>query len=89
MTNEIERARDAGAAVASASADAGANARIEALEVKLAYVESALQELSDALYRQQQLIEAMEGRYQRLLDRVESAERGTDPPAGFEVPPHY
>jgi SlyX protein len=59
------------------------------LEFKVAYLERSLQELSDVVYRQQQLLEAMERRYQRLLDRVESAERGSDAPGGFEVPPHY
>lgn len=63
--------------------------RVEALEFKVAYLERSLQELSDVVYRQQQLLEAMDGRYQRLLDRVESAERGAEAPGGFEVPPHY
>jgi uncharacterized coiled-coil protein SlyX len=63
--------------------------RIEALEFKVAYLERSLQELGDVVYRQQQLLEASEARYQRLLDRVESAERSAEPASGFEIPPHY
>lgn len=63
--------------------------RLEALEFKVAYLERTLQELGDVLYRQQQLLEAADARYQRLLDRLESGERGTDGPGGFEIPPHY
>lgn len=63
--------------------------RIEALEFKVAYLERSLQELGDVVYRQQQLLEASEARYQRLLDRVEAAERGAEAPGGFEIPPHY
>ncbi len=69
--------------------DAEAQARLVTLEEKIAYLEGALQELGDVLYRQQQLIEAMDARYQRLLDRVESGERGAETPGGFEIPPHY
>lgn len=71
------------------AAAATAAERIEALEFKVAYLERSLQELSDVVYRQQQLLEASEARYQRLLDRVESAERGAETPGGFEIPPHY
>lgn len=63
--------------------------RLEALEFKVAYLERALQELGDVVYRQQQLLEASEARYQRLVDRVESAERSAETPGGFEIPPHY
>jgi uncharacterized coiled-coil protein SlyX len=66
-----------------------ADARIETLEIKVAHLERALQELSDALYRQQQRIDVHEGRYQQLLDRVEAAGQQAAPDAKFEVPPHY
>ena len=65
------------------------DARIETLEIKVAHLERALQELSDVLYRQQQRLDADEARYQRLIERVEAS----DPPSGseakFEIPPHY
>lgn len=63
--------------------------RLEALEFKVAHLERALQELGDVLYRQQQLLETADARYQRLLDRVEAGERSADTPGGFEIPPHY
>lgn len=69
------------------SADAGA--RLETLEFKVAHLERALQELSDVVYRQQQLLAAADTRYQRLLERVEAGERGVETAGGFEVPPHY
>lgn len=71
------------------SAPIDAAASLEALEFKVAFLERALQELSDVVYRQQQLLEAADARYQRLLERVESSERGPDTPGGFEIPPHY
>ncbi|MCZ8130709.1 MAG: SlyX family protein [Steroidobacteraceae bacterium] len=65
------------------------DSRLETLEFRLTHLERAVQELSDVLYRQQQLLDAMSARHERLLERVEAAERkGEDPPA-FEIPPHY
>lgn len=65
------------------------DARVETLEIKVAHLERALQELSDALYRQQQRLDAHEARYRHLIERVAAGE----PPGGsepkFEVPPHY
>ena len=65
------------------------DARIEMLEIKVAHLERALQDLSDVLYRQQQRLDAHEARYQRLIERVEGADQpaGTEPK--FEIPPHY
>jgi uncharacterized coiled-coil protein SlyX len=63
--------------------------RIETLEIKVAHLERALQELSDVLYRQQQRLDAQDARHQRLMDRVESADQPAGPDAKFEVPPHY
>jgi uncharacterized coiled-coil protein SlyX len=65
------------------------DARIETLEIKLAHLERALQDLSDVLYRQQQRIDAGEARYQRLLDRLEDASQPSASDAKFEIPPHY
>jgi uncharacterized coiled-coil protein SlyX len=65
------------------------DARIETLEIKVAHLERALQELSDVLYRQQQRLDAHEARYERLIDRVEAADQQTGPEAKFEIPPHY
>ena len=65
------------------------DARIETLEIKVAHLERALQELSDVLYRQQQRLDAQEARYQRLIDRVDAGDPPAGPEAKFEVPPHY
>ena len=63
-------------------------ASIEVLEIKVAHLERALQELSDVLYRHEQRLDAQETRYRQLLDRVDAAE--PEPTAtSFEVPPHY
>lgn len=64
-------------------------ARIEALEFKVAHLERALQELSDVLYRQQRELDALRNRAQQLLQQVQSLEdRGADP-TRVEIPPHY
>jgi len=65
------------------------DARIEALEVKLAHLERSLQELSDVVYAQQQQMAASDARHQRLLDRLSAEESAAGPPAQFEIPPHY
>jgi SlyX protein len=64
-------------------------ARIEALEVKLAHLERAVQELSEVLYRQQRELDALRGRFQQLLDRALAAGPGTDAAPKVEIPPHY
>ena len=67
-----------------------ANDRLETLEVKLAHLERALQELSDVVWRQQQQLDAADARHQELLDRLAAADRGDDAaPEQFEIPPHY
>jgi SlyX protein len=68
-----------------------ADDRLETLEVKLAHLERAVQDLSDVVWRQQRQLDAADARHQQLLDRLSAADRGDDgaPPAQFEVPPHY
>lgn len=66
------------------------NSRFEDLELKLAYLERANQELSDVLYRQQQSIDQLEARLARLADRLQALEqRPRDYSAQEEAPPHY
>ena len=64
------------------------DARIETLEFKIAHLERALQELSDALYRQQQRLDAHEADYRRLVERVDAAAQ-PETASKFEIPPHY
>ena len=64
--------------------------RFEDLELKLAYLERANQELSDVVYRQQQSIDQLEARLARLADRLQALEqRPRDYSAQEEAPPHY
>ncbi len=65
------------------------DARIETLEIKLAHLERALQELSDVLYRQQQRLDAHEARFQRLIEGVEAGDSPAGADTKFEIPPHY
>jgi SlyX protein len=63
--------------------------RIDTLEVKVAHLERALQELSDVLYRQQRELDALRARNEQLLQQVQQLEdRGGDPNR-VEIPPHY
>ena len=63
--------------------------RLEALEVKIAHLERALQDLSDVIYSQRRELDAQEARYQRLLERVEAADRQPAADSPFEIPPHF
>lgn len=64
--------------------------RFEQLELKLAYLERANQELGDVVYRQQQALDALAARLERLAEQVranaEVARPWTD---AEEAPPHY
>lgn len=64
---------------------------VERLELKLAFLERSNQELSDAVYRQQQDIDALKLQIGELLGRVESMreEESTRYTAEQEKPPHY
>jgi uncharacterized coiled-coil protein SlyX len=63
---------------------------MERIELKIAFLESAVQDLSDTVYRQQREIEALQSQLavsQRLLEALKS----DLPPqtAEDERPPHY
>ncbi|MCL4721211.1 MAG: SlyX family protein [Gammaproteobacteria bacterium] len=67
-------------------------ARLEALEIKCAHLERAVQELSDVMYRQSRDLDTLRERNERLarqLAALESpgAEGHGAPPV--EIPPHY
>jgi SlyX protein len=65
------------------------DARLETLEIKVAHLERALQELSDVLFQQQRLLDALNVRHASLLERLEGAGGATGPDSHFEIPPHY
>ncbi|HMN47329.1 MAG TPA: SlyX family protein [Povalibacter sp.] len=64
--------------------------RTERLELKLAFLERANQELSDVVYRQQQDLDALKLQVRELLGRIEDLR---EEPARYtaeqEKPPHY
>ncbi len=63
---------------------------LERIELKIAYLESANQELSDIVYRQQRDIESLRvqmSAYQRQLDAWRSEQSDSAPVD--ERPPHY
>ena len=64
--------------------------RITEIEVKLAHVEQAFNELSDVLYRQQQQVDRLELSLEALRQQLQSNEDGasTGLPEN-EKPPHY
>lgn len=65
------------------------DARIEALEFKVAHLERAAQELSDVIFRQQRQLDALLDLNRQLLRQLETLDgKGADPDR-VEIPPHY
>jgi SlyX protein len=63
---------------------------IEQVETKIAYLEQAMADLSDVVFRQQREIQALEALIEQLRDRFEAAEAQDGPPSlEQERPPHY
>lgn len=63
---------------------------LERLELKLAFLEKANQDLSDVVYRQQQEIDALRLRIEQLADRMQALrDEPTNYSAEEEKPPHY
>jgi SlyX protein len=66
------------------------NDAIERLELKLAFLERANQELSDVVYRQQQELEELRTRVALLKNRVDAMKADeTAYTPEQERPPHY
>jgi len=64
--------------------------RMTELEIKLAHVEQAVNELSDVLYRQQGMLDRLETGFERLQQRVNaSPDTAANADPADEKPPHY
>ena len=64
--------------------------RLTEIEIKLAHVEQALNELSDVLYQQQGFITQLEKNYADLRQRVQSGGEGAaNTGSEDDKPPHY
>lgn len=68
------------------------NDRLEAIEIKCAHLEYTVQQLSDALYRHQQLLDRLLARHDEIGDALERLGGATGQAASAtepEIPPHY
>ena len=62
---------------------------LEELQSKIAYLERAMAELSDVVFRQHQEIQALQARLKALQERLEGAPGDSMRPPEQERPPHY
>lgn len=63
---------------------------VERIELKLAFMERAAQELSDVVYRQQQELEALRNQVAALTSRIDALRsESREYSAEEERPPHY
>lgn len=63
---------------------------IEALQMRLAYLDDAFDQLSDTVYAQSRTIERLEKRCEQLEARVTALAEGREDGAdAHEPPPHY
>ena len=62
--------------------------RLAELEVKCAYLEKTVSELSDVLWQQQRALDALQDQYRTLKDKV-GADPGLVDASRNDRPPHY
>jgi uncharacterized coiled-coil protein SlyX len=64
---------------------------LERIELKIAFLERANNELSDVVYRQQQELAVLNEKVAALAGRLEAAKAGEQMPYSLEEerPPHY
>jgi SlyX protein len=65
-------------------------ARIEALEVRVAYQDQVIEDLNQTVIAQWKLIDSLKRQFNELLDRVQEVEDNAGGPSAPEPPPpHY
>jgi SlyX protein len=62
---------------------------LERMQSKIAYLEQAMTELSDVVFRQHQEIQALQGQLKAVKDRLAGASFGEARTIEQERPPHY
>ena len=63
---------------------------MEQVETKIAFLEHAVGELSDVVFRQQREMQALKAQIDQLKDRLEAAQAQQAPgDLALERPPHY
>jgi SlyX protein len=67
----------------------GVDQPIEELQTKIAYLESAVGELSDVVFRQQREMQALKAQIELLRDRIEAETSQSSTSLESERPPHY
>lgn len=65
------------------------DARLTALEVKLAYQETTIEQLSEELITQKREIDALTEKLSRLHAQIEQLQTDSDTSEIEEIPPHY
>jgi SlyX protein len=65
------------------------NARIEALEIRVAYQDQVIEDLNQTVIAQWKQIDALKRQFAEVLDRVQEVEDGSAPRAPEPPPPHY
>lgn len=62
---------------------------LEELEMRMAYIDDTLNQLSDTVYAQARALDRLAQRCQQLESRIEAIADGGDAGATDETPPHY
>jgi SlyX protein len=62
---------------------------LEAVQSKIAYLERAMTELSDVVFRQHREIQSLEAQLKNIKERLEGLSTEETRPVTDEKPPHY
>ena len=65
------------------------NARIEALEIRIAYQDQVIEDLNQTVIAQWKQIDSLKRQFNEVLDRVQEVEDNTGGRSAPEPPPHY